>query len=213
MAIVAFFATNLELVSPYVYAIGDKYVITGGERAAHISIFKWMFDCCMGNGMVDWPKYGWRYEPFFQYAGLRHACHILGCSYLEHEFTSRMADLAGKQLRANDVEITYNAAGRGSKLANVVVESVARLFLLPNAAQMNLQAYQRICERNAAFKQDLEDAIGLKLAFRRFLGKDAQQTVGLTPENENKKKSRSGAGRRSAQKKHRQATSAPAAAI
>lgn len=66
-------------------------------------------------------------------------------------------------------ELTYNEAGPSSEMGEFLVSHVASAILGRMVADKGLEAYAAICERNKEFDQQLDDMIGLRLAFRAKL--------------------------------------------
>jgi hypothetical protein len=148
------------------------YTIVGGNMQAHASIIQWMIDCCMGNGIVEWPKYEFLDTPFTKYYFLRESTQILGCTFLETEFQNRMQNLANKSLHTSDIEVMYSIVGRGSEMADYLVEHVANALLDENTYQKRRSAYRYLLGRNESFAADVENVTGPRLAMRAKIATD-----------------------------------------
>ncbi|KPI37383.1 uncharacterized protein AB675_10276 [Cyphellophora attinorum] len=148
------------------------YTIVGGNMQAHASIIQWMIDCCMGNGIIDWPRYEFHDTPFTKYYLLRESTQILGCTFLETEFQNRMQNLANKSLHTSDIEAVYSLVGRGSEMADYLVEHVANALLDHNTHDVRRRAYEWLLKCNEGFAVDVENVNGPRLAMRAKIATD-----------------------------------------
>lgn len=141
-------------------------VITGGQKESHEAIFQWMLRNCNGTGVVDWERYNFDDTPFSRYYHLREAARLIGCQWLETAFQFRMQQLTNKRLHSKDIEKLYKELGRGSEMADHMVQHVSSFFL---EGDSYLGPYEQLCKDLADFGEDLELVIGPKLAFRKRL--------------------------------------------